>query len=171
MVAMLRLSPRQIQALAALICGEDDRTPTDYRRMVDIEAFVRFSGVVGGLTPGTLSRWTYACMVIEHTQTAVEEGASGLSREAEKIIEALLDRREFARRTSGTKHSWPSTRFFRDSPLRRASRPTAQFKSPLPSRRGHRASLMSRYIRCSARLWRTQPWRRPAFTTRSLSGI
>jgi hypothetical protein len=95
-VCVHRLSPRQTQSLASLICGDAEDSPVEYRRMVDIESFLRFSGAeFGGLTSGTMSRWNYACMVIESAQDRSSEGASGLGAEVEKIIEALLDLREF----------------------------------------------------------------------------
>jgi len=91
---MLRLSPRQIQSLATLICGGED-LPTEYRRMVDIEAFLRFSDAQIGEFDSGGSRWTYSCAFTEAAQSVAVKGASGLSREIEKIIEALLDVREF----------------------------------------------------------------------------
>lgn len=91
---MVRLSPRQIQTLANFVCG-DTSGPFGYRRMVDIDAFFEFTGAepVGSVEGG--SRWTSACGFIESCQRSQAEGESGLSREVEKVIEALLDRREF----------------------------------------------------------------------------
>ncbi len=93
---MLRLSPRQIQNIGTLICGDGEDSPTDYRRYVDIEGFFRFTGVTTDeSTLDTASRWKYACSFIEAAQASSEEGASGLARNVEMIIEALLDLREF----------------------------------------------------------------------------
>jgi hypothetical protein len=91
---VVRLSPRQINALASCICGDDDAADFDYRRYVDIESFIAFTGAEVGKLPS--SRWNYARSFIEACQAAGEEGTSGLGREVEKMVEALLDRREFS---------------------------------------------------------------------------
>ncbi len=81
--SMHRLSPRQVQTLGGLICGGDE-TPFEYRRFVDIEAFVTFTGAqYGDVDTSGLSRWNFACAVIEGAQAFDAEGASGLSREVE----------------------------------------------------------------------------------------
>lgn len=94
---MLRLSPRQIQALASRICGEDDHGNFEYRRMVDIESFISFTGAeyadFGGIG---MSRWNYSVAFLEAAQSSGSEGVSGLSTELEKVIKALLDVREFS---------------------------------------------------------------------------
>lgn len=93
---MHRLSPRQVQSLAGCICGDDEDGPFDYRRMVDIDSFVRFTGAeVGEFGEGGLSRWNYSVAFIEAAQLEGGEGPSGLSIEVEKILAALLDLREF----------------------------------------------------------------------------
>ena len=99
MLVVHRLSPRQIQSLATLVCGrqnEDWDTPTEYRTMVDIESFTQFTGIGITLDSTGLSRWNYARSFIELVQqTEREEGGSGLGRQTEMLIEALLDVREF----------------------------------------------------------------------------
>jgi hypothetical protein len=92
---MLRLSPRQIQALADLVCGNGEE-PTDYRRFVDIEAFMRWAGLTVSFDATGMSRSTFVQAWIEGSEALSEgEGKSGLAREIEQIIEALLDLREF----------------------------------------------------------------------------
>jgi hypothetical protein len=96
-VRVPRLSPRQIQALASCICGDEEAAAFDYRRFVDIESFITFTGArVGDLPASGMSRWNYACSFIEACQGVEKEGSSGLTREVEKVIEALLDLREFS---------------------------------------------------------------------------
>jgi hypothetical protein len=93
---MLRLSPRQIQNLATLICGDADDSPTEYRRFVDIEAFVNFTGVeVDAEKLDGASRWKYASSFVQAAQSSGSEGSSGLTRDMEQVIESLLDLREF----------------------------------------------------------------------------
>jgi hypothetical protein len=92
---MLHLSPRQVQALAALICGDGD-LPTDYRRFVDLEQFFRWAGITVQFESSGMSRKTYAAAFIEGAEALSEtEGASGLAVEVEQILEAVLDLREF----------------------------------------------------------------------------
>jgi hypothetical protein len=57
---VVRLSPRQIHALASCICGDDDAADFDYRRYVDIESFIAFTGAEVGELPYASSRWNYA---------------------------------------------------------------------------------------------------------------
>lgn len=89
----LRLSPKQAQAIAGCICGEV--APWEYRRMVDIASFVRFTGT--GIEHDALagSRFKSALAFVEEAEADTERGPSGLSRNTEKVLAALLDRREF----------------------------------------------------------------------------
>ncbi|MGZ4287997.1 MAG: hypothetical protein ACXVHB_26820 [Solirubrobacteraceae bacterium] len=89
----LRLSPKQVQALAGFICGGE--TPWAYRRMVDILSFMRFTGATMPADPEPGSRFISACAFIEHTEASDQTGHSGLSADTEKVLVALLDRREF----------------------------------------------------------------------------
>lgn len=89
----VRLSPRQVQSLAGFICGGE--APWPYRRMVDILSFMRFTGAEMPADPEPGSRFTSACAFIEHAEAAEETGPSGLSVDTEKVVAALLDRREF----------------------------------------------------------------------------
>jgi hypothetical protein len=94
---VLRLSPRQIQSLATLICGDGEDSPTDYRRFVDIEAFISFTGVhVDADSLDGASRWKCASSFVQAAQSSNSEGSSGLARDAEQVIESLLDLREFS---------------------------------------------------------------------------
>lgn len=88
----LRLSPKQVQAIAGFICGATD--PWPYRRMVDISGFMQFTGVeVPHKIEG--SRSTSAWAFVEAAEDGEQTGHSGLGRDTEKVLEALLDRREF----------------------------------------------------------------------------
>lgn len=89
----LRLSPKQVQAIAGFICGGSE--PWPYRRMVDISSFVRFTGVEAPHEIEAGSRFTSACAFVEEAEAGELTGHSGLSRDTEKVLEALLDRREF----------------------------------------------------------------------------
>jgi hypothetical protein len=89
----LRLSPKQVQAIAGFICGGDD--PWPYRRMVDISSFVRFTGVEVPHEIEVGSRFVSACAFVEEAEDDKQQGHSGLARDTEKVLEALLDRREF----------------------------------------------------------------------------
>jgi hypothetical protein len=93
---MLRLSPRQIQALAGLILGGGDDSPVQYRTRTEIESLVQLANTGIEFSGYGLSRFDYASRFIDLAQTGSSEGASGLSRATEQILEALLDVREFA---------------------------------------------------------------------------
>jgi hypothetical protein len=93
---VLRISPRQVQVVANLICGEKDE-PTEYRTRPEIESFVLFTNTGIQLPASGVSRFNYASLFIDLAQTSnPTEGASGLSRATEQILEALLDVREFS---------------------------------------------------------------------------
>ncbi len=93
----LRLSPRQIQAIASCICGDDSDEAFEYRRMVDIDAFISFTGAQPGeFGVDGLSRWNYAIAFLDACQATDERGASGLLYQIERVIEALLNLREFS---------------------------------------------------------------------------
>jgi hypothetical protein len=63
--------------------------------MVDISSFVRFTGVEISHEMDAGSRFTSACAFVEQADESDTAGDSGLSRDTEQILEALLDRREF----------------------------------------------------------------------------
>jgi hypothetical protein len=92
-VVTLRLSPRQTQAIAGFICGE--AVPWEYRRMVDIESFVRFTGTGIDHDPLAGSRFKSALAFVEEAEADPQAGASGLTRNTESVLVALLDQREF----------------------------------------------------------------------------
>lgn len=91
----LRLSPKQVQAIGDFICGGAD--PWPYRRMVDIVSFVRFTGVKITHDVEVGSRGYSACSFVEEAEDGEGVGLSGLRRDTERVLEALLDRREFER--------------------------------------------------------------------------
>jgi hypothetical protein len=97
MAGMLRLSPGQIRALAGCITGDVEDEAFEYHTKADIESFIEFSGAEydpwGGMD---LSRTNHTIAFIEAAQATRREGKSGLCTEVEKIIAALLDRREFS---------------------------------------------------------------------------
>jgi hypothetical protein len=88
-----RLSPKQVQAIAGFICGGSE--PWPYRRMVDISSFVRFTGVEVPHEIEVGSRIASACAFVEEAADGKQPGHSGLGRDTEKVLVALLDRREF----------------------------------------------------------------------------
>ncbi len=63
--------------------------------MVDILSFMRFTGATMPADPEPGSRFTSACAFIEHADAAEETGPSGFAVDTEKVLAALLDRREF----------------------------------------------------------------------------
>jgi len=63
--------------------------------MVDIASFARFTGVEVQHDIEVGSRFTSAAAFVEGADESEQTGHSGLSRDSEKILEALLDRREF----------------------------------------------------------------------------
>jgi hypothetical protein len=91
---MVRLSPRQIQALAGCLCGGGEDGAFAYRRAADIQSFLKFSGAG---VPGTLfgSRFGISVQFLEYANGDSDEGPSGLPVNVERILIALLDRREF----------------------------------------------------------------------------
>jgi hypothetical protein len=99
---VLRLSPTQVQKIGGFICGaNEDDYPFDYRRMVDIESFFRFTGVDPGPFQGG-SRWQTACDFVDACNATAEQGTSELPRAVEQVLVALLDPREFS---SDERHS------------------------------------------------------------------
>lgn len=63
--------------------------------MIDILSFMRFTGATVPAEPEPGSRFTSACAFVEHTDATEQTGSSGLSVDTEKVLAALLDRREF----------------------------------------------------------------------------
>jgi hypothetical protein len=92
---VVKLSPRQIQALASCICGGGEAAAFEYRTAADIDRFMKFSGA---RLPTSLSgsRFRVALQFLEHANSDSNKGPSGLSLDMEQIIVALLDHREFA---------------------------------------------------------------------------
>lgn len=92
---MYRLSPRQLQRFAGLICGsEGDDALVSYRTGVEIDQFIGFTGVeVQPREAGT--RFDRVCAFLEAAQAEEDAGTSGLPRNTEKVLVALLDLREF----------------------------------------------------------------------------
>jgi hypothetical protein len=97
MTSMLRLSPSQIRALAGCITGDVGDEAFAYRTKADIESFIEFTGAEYAIWGGMdLSRADHTIAFIEAAQATGREGESGLCTEVEKIIVALMDRREFS---------------------------------------------------------------------------
>ena len=90
---MSKLSPQQIERLTACICG-GELEGFEYRRQVDIDSFARFSGVLGREGGYVGSRFNSTRAWLDDANRS-EAGASGLPVDVERIIVALLDRREF----------------------------------------------------------------------------
>jgi hypothetical protein len=63
--------------------------------MVDIASFVRFTSVEIAHDVEVGSRFVSACAFLEEADERGQAGHSGLGRDTEKVLEALLDRREF----------------------------------------------------------------------------
>lgn len=88
----MKLSPRQVDAVASAICG-DNATSFAYRTGQQLKRFVAFTGVdVTWLEGG--SRF-YDMQGFVEAANETPPGRSGLPRGVEQIIEALLDVREF----------------------------------------------------------------------------
>jgi hypothetical protein len=88
----VRLSPRQVDAVASAICG-DNATPFAYRTGTQLTRFVAFTGVDVAWLEGS-SRF-YDMQAFADACNATPPGPSGLPTALERVFEALLDLREF----------------------------------------------------------------------------
>lgn len=89
----MELSPRQIESLAGAICGGEG-TPIDYRSSERIDRFRAFVGIDVEWTPGS-SRWKDTVAFLEACN-GDQIGRSELPTNIERVVTALLDRREFS---------------------------------------------------------------------------
>jgi hypothetical protein len=91
-----RLSPRQIRDLADCILGDGDAGEHgfQYRTHAQLDAFFDFTGSESQPADDSGSRATRAAGWLSAANRG-DEGASGLPVDVERILRALLDRREF----------------------------------------------------------------------------
>lgn len=92
---MIRLSPRQVDALAYCILEDGDEFGFDYRTHAQLTAFFEFAGPESRPTSDDGSRPTRATYWLTAANRHDVAGASDLPEDIERIIAALLDRREF----------------------------------------------------------------------------
>lgn len=94
---MARLSPRQIRDLANCILGDADETGHgfQYRTHAELGAFFDFTGSEKRPEDDLGSRPTRAINWLSAANRARDQGASGLPIDIERVLRALLDRREF----------------------------------------------------------------------------
>jgi hypothetical protein len=91
----VRLSPRQVDAVASAFCG-DNATPFAYRTGTQLTRFVAFTGVDVSWLEGSSRFYDMQAFVDACNGTA--PGPSGLPVGLERVFEALLDLREFSDR-------------------------------------------------------------------------
>lgn len=85
--------PEATERLASRICG-DEITAFDYRTGRALDEFIAFTGIDAQFEEGD-SRWRHA-LSFARACNASEEGRSGLPREVERLLEAMLAPGEFS---------------------------------------------------------------------------
>lgn len=88
----MKLSPRQVNAVASAICGGPDM-PIAYRTGAEINSFIEFVGIDVTWEPGS-SRF-YDAQAFVEACNAMPSGRSGLPAGIEQVLIAIVDRREF----------------------------------------------------------------------------
>ena len=92
---MIRLSPRQIEALASCILGDSNEHGFEYRTHAQLDAFFEFASLRARSESDDGSRPARAVSWVRAANQDTSTGGSDLPLDVERIVVAVLDRREF----------------------------------------------------------------------------